>query len=452
MTKMKPLKISIVDDNANVAETVGGCIRQPNKILGDLEIECSIHTNFKDDLITAQTILKKKPDMVILDYDLGCRDNTGLKIASEIKKTNSYLPIILMSGVPLHLRQKVMMSGMNNKIADGFFGKPFDINEVRKIVRKNIRRPLNVGIVGVRGEMGLGFLETLSRNLNIRNIKACSESLRGDYSKIKDLEFVDEEKVSFGNRLEDVLEDTNCVLICTSALHGKGKLAKNPDRSDLFPHECEKINDISKRIKEFGYEGLAAIFTNPVGQNLEVFRRAGLNPYQLTSPLSLDSGRINNLIRRQAIIENIQTPEKGICVVGEHGVPDVSIPPETPANYQRVIQKAVEEVRTLPEKSMKAHIKNGISYHEAQNTYTSFLRDLAHFRTRTNHSAYCYCEFGGKKGYIAVPHKVKFYKRIRVIPDKKRIGQLNENLKNEKFVEILNKQNKQVQQYLRGLN
>lgn len=451
---MVPLRISVVDDNPDVAGTLVNYLKAHPGVLGDLDIEYSVHTGFGNNIIDSETILKDKPDAVILDYDLGqnWRNNTGLKIASEIKKKNHYLSLFLMSGIPLSSRNEVITTAMNNRIVDGCFNKPFDFGKIQRTLRKNIRRPLNVGIVGL-GQLGRGFMKLFAKSSNVGKVNAYSESMQHLYPIIGNLEWVrNSSKISLKENLEDALEGTDCILICTSAMRGASdqKVAKTPNRSDLFSVESEKIHYLSDQIAKLGYKGMIMYLTNPVGESLELSRRTGLDPDQLTSPFTLDEARIRMPLKDQ-LRGDYDTIKNNLFIVGEHGAPDVYCSLRVQKDIRKAIENAKVQSQKTPEDSMIAHAALGAEY-EVQAAYMPAIRSLAHFKTRTPYSAYCYCEFGGEKGYIAVPHEVSFSPNIRITPDQERIGQLSENLKNRRFVRILDKQNKQVQQYLSTLN
>lgn len=445
---MEPLKIAVVDDNEGIVGNVAEAIESSGGCLSGLKIECSTHVNAENNIIDSKKILADNPDLVILDYNLGWGIN-GLRIAEEIREQKSNLPVIIMSGAVLKAdRSKIRKAQKKGRIND-YLEKPFEgIGEIREAVRENIRRPLNVGLVGL-SEFGTGFLKELGRNSNAGKVQVYSGSRLGDYPDMRELEWVSNApKIKLIEDLESALDGTDCVLICTSAKRGKNteKIAQSSDRLDLFEQEYKKNVELSKAIKKSGYPGLVMYFTNPIGPLLEQSRRIGIPTGQLTSPFSLDEARIMLYLRNNLEEATYNKLKKRISVAGQHGAPYVCFPRDTPKNAIEIIRAAEKAARKTPGDSMIAHGKLGIEP-ETQRFYGKFINDLAGFRARTPHAAYCYCEFGDQKGFIAVPHKVNYFPYLRVEPDQERIRLLGEDLKNTTFVDILAKQKELVDKH-----
>jgi len=424
MITMNPLNISIVDDNIEVAETLKDCLERDTKALKDLKIQYSTHNS-----TTPEQVLKEKPDMLILDYKM---PHSGIAIARELKDKSPNLPILLMSGVPLAKRHEAITSAQNNDLINASFSKPFNIPKVSRLIRDNIKRPLNLGIIGL-GQLGMGFLEVFSANPNIGKINAYSERIQDLYEEINGLEAVQNNRnVSLKNNLEETLENSECILLCTSAQHGTSeeKIAGNSNRSDLLSLEAEKIKQYAEQIKNLGYQGLITVLTNPIGEGLQLARNAGLEPTQLTSPFNLDEQRIRNSMIRQNS-EVYDKNKKKIIVVGEHGAPIVDIPNDSSEEIKEIIRIATERAQEIPNESMKAHTSLGMNYFAPQNAYSNFFNSLAHFRPKFANSAYCYVDIGGQQGFIAVPYRAGFFPHIRITPNMSRLNQISTDTKTE---------------------
>jgi len=438
---MEPLEIAVIGKNLRAARAIKSAIIQPNETLNHLRIRCSIYPHPED----YKTILNENPDLIILDSSSTQSpiENLELKIAQKIKKTNPHLPIVLSSEDP-----QTIVHWMQKGTVDNYIRDSTNPEQVRWAVKKNTRKPLNIAIIGL-GQLGMGFMQRLANNSNAKTIQAFSESMLNEYENIRKFEWVkNNKKISLKNTLEDALSGTDCALMCTSAMHGTSaeKISKNFNRSDLFKYEWRKNENLSKKIANSEYRGLSLDFRNPIGEHLEQSRRTGLKPGQLTSPFILDEARIITQLRKNLSPHNYDKLIREISIVGPHGNPCVNFPSDTPNEIKKIIKDAIKDSKTSPGDSMIAHGKLNVMY-QIQNIYMHTFKHLTHFKTRTPHSAYCYCEIKGQKGYIAVPPKISYFPNIRITPDLEKINQLNEGIKNKLALELKN-QAHNIQKYL----
>jgi malate/lactate dehydrogenase len=437
---MKPLEIAIISENLRAARAIKMAIIMPNKTLGDLRKRCSIY----NDPAAYQTILRENPDLIILGSN-STQDptgSTGLKTVCEIKKTDPNLPIILSSDP-----QTIVRAMRTNKV-DAYILDPNNPEQVREVVRKKARKPLNIAIIGL-GQLGIGFMQRLAKSPNAKTVRAYSRSMLDQYENIRKLEGIkDNTRISLENTLEGALSNTDCALICTSARHGTSadKIAESFDRSDLFKDEYKKNEILSKAIAKLKYPGLLLYFTNPIGEILEQSRRTGLESGQLTSPFILDEARIITQLKNNLSPQDYNKLIREISIVGQHGNPCVNFSSNLPDETKRTIEDAIRDSKTSPGDSMKAHAALGIGY-QVQSFYMPVFKHLAHFKARTPHSAYSYCEVNGQKGYIAVPQEVNYFPNIRITPNQEKIDQLNKEIKNNLTLGLKN-QALNIQKYL----
>jgi malate/lactate dehydrogenase len=390
-------------------------------------------------------MLGENPNIIILDSNLvqDSGENTGLKIAYEIKKTNPHLPIILLSD-----NSKVMVHAMRRKLVNDCIDNNSSPEQVREVVRKNARKPLDVAIIGL-GQLGMGFMQRLAKSSDTKTVQVFSESRLNQYKNIREFEWVkNNRKINLKETLEEALSNTDYALICTSARHGTsvGKIAESCDRSDLFKYEYKKNAKLSKKIAESGYSGLLFYFTNPIGEILEQSRRTGLEPGQLTSSFALDEARILIDLKDNLNSQEYNQIIREISIVGQHGNPCVNFPLNTSSRIKKVIENAINKAKKGPGDSMVAHERLGVEY-QMQNAYMHTFRNLAHLRANSPHTAYCYSEIDGQKGYMAVPYQVSFFPNIRITPNQKKINQLGEIVK-EDLAHRIHNQNINIQKYL----
>src|SRR4030042_7164764 len=203
---MKSLEIAVIGENLKVARAIKSAIIGPkNHSLRDLWISCSVYNNPKD----YEKILGETPDLIILDSNSTQSpiENLELNIIRKIKETNHSSPIIFSSK-----DSNAITYATQNEIADGYISNPNESEQIREIVRKKIKRPLNIAIIGL-GKLGLGFMQSLADNSNAKTIQAFSKNMFEEYRHIKNLERIrDNKKISLKNTLEDALSNTDCAL------------------------------------------------------------------------------------------------------------------------------------------------------------------------------------------------------------------------------------------------
>ena len=114
--------IYLVDDDDNIRMLI-------EYLLGDIGFEVSGYATAAD---FRHRMGQSLPDLVILDIVLP--DGNGLEICRELKsnQATSHIPVFLMSA---NLDNKMIAK---TALADGFFSKPFDINDFTDKVQQKL--------------------------------------------------------------------------------------------------------------------------------------------------------------------------------------------------------------------------------------------------------------------------------------------------------------------------
>lgn len=114
--------IYLVDDDDNIRMLI-------EYLLGDIGFDVSGYATAAG---FQERMGQSLPDLVILDIILP--DSNGLEICRELKsnKATAHIPVLLMSA---NLDNKMIAK---TALADGFFSKPFDINDFAEKVQQKI--------------------------------------------------------------------------------------------------------------------------------------------------------------------------------------------------------------------------------------------------------------------------------------------------------------------------
>lgn len=124
-----PPRVLVADDDAAVRRLVERCLLE----LGTLAV-ATASSGWEAGLKTAGW----RPDVLLLDYRLG--DTTGEEVAAGVRALDpGYQPAIVVMSAYLQPQdvQRVLARG-----ADAFLAKPFELDELRRLVLKHARLPV----------------------------------------------------------------------------------------------------------------------------------------------------------------------------------------------------------------------------------------------------------------------------------------------------------------------
>lgn len=448
---MKKLRIYVVEKDVEKADTLATRLNENKRVLNSYDIEfVAGRFDYKhpfDPVVLSQA----RPDMLIIDYSTANlkSSSSNISIAEQIKRQLPFLPIILTHRGDPRERYRILKSELSTKsiesvkLFDGFIDPWMKTSDIQKTVKTNLRKPLDIGIIGL-GVLGRQFLRIFARANEVKRIKAYSEHVPSDLV----LNLIDhlgarKDKIIVNNTLEECLENTDCVLICTSAVHASSlaeRVAKEDSRLDLLQQEGAKLFSYFKRIKQADYQGLITPFTNPVAGMLYLAKITGIKQNQLTSPISIDNARFDDAIRGEmgrdyAFFINALLAGK---IVGDHGVPhfaqleDRTTKGSNIIDYQKalerineIINKALIKTRQMPKKALQSAALLEEKGYEAAAESARFYRRLAHLDEIPNESAYCYYKINGNEGFTSLPVKISYFPNIRISPNENYIRAFN---------------------------
>ena len=163
-------EILIVDDNADIRSIL-------DELILDAGYKTRIAANFNQAL---SEIDKKLPDVAIIDVKLDKGDNDGILLLDHIKRKNSDLPVIMISG---HANIEMAVSSLKSGAFE-FIQKPFDkdrlLNFINRAVEnfnlKNENRNLNSKL--------FHSFEMIGKSSNTLSIKDQIEKLSKSESRV----------------------------------------------------------------------------------------------------------------------------------------------------------------------------------------------------------------------------------------------------------------------------
>ena len=163
-------EILIVDDNADI-----------RNILNDLIIDAGYKTRVAANYNQALTEIDKKlPDVAIIDVKLDKGDNDGIELLSHIKKKNTDIPVIIISGhANIEMAVKSLKSG-----AFEFIQKPFDHERLMNFINRAVE---NFKLKNQNKELEIKLFhsfELIGNSANIEKIKDQIMKLSNSESRI----------------------------------------------------------------------------------------------------------------------------------------------------------------------------------------------------------------------------------------------------------------------------
>ena len=450
---MKKLRVYVVEKDVLKAETLANRLNDDKGIFGDFNIEFAPGKFDYSHPFSSIALSRARPDMLIIDYSTANLSSPTSEniIAEQIKRQHPFLPILLTHRGDVREKYRISTTELSNrevdgvKVFDGFIDPNSRTVDIQKTVKSNLRKPITPAIIGL-GTLGRQFLRIFAREYGIKKIKAYSEHVPADVV----LGSIDhlgsrKDKVVFSDSLEDAIENTDCVLLCTSSVYTTSlaeKLAEKDNRFDLLPKEGAKLFSYFKRIAQAGYPGLITPFTNPVAGMLSLAKKAGIKHSQLTSPISIDNARFDDAVRGEIGSDYALFIDALISgkIVGDHGVPEFAQLSEHSAEFgidyenarerlNEVITRALIRTRQMPREALESSAQLSEKGYEAAFESARFYKMLTHLDEKPNESAYTFYRPNGISGFLGLPVKISYFPDIRVFPNDDYIKEFDKKTK-----------------------
>ncbi len=289
---------------------------------------------------------------------------------------------------------------------------------------------MSVGILGL-GKLGRGVCRGIKAKPYIKVVNAFTDFAKGEYEKeiIPNLAFKKDErkKFKFHNTLEGVIEANPDVLIIATGEHGiqYGAYNQIKDLTERLMHGAyPKVKAMLQAIKDRDYQGPIFMESNAVGPLLQVAKRMGLDPSNLTS-ITPDVVRHNThlleLLQKQD--PTLKYSDIILGTIGEHGkeisrlregkVRDIPLTEASPEfkdpKYRRQFNHKARQIGlTLVEASRRLRD----TYGGITEMITDALESFAYFQ-RNVPSAYSY--FPEADCFIGVPSVAEYPLKIKSV-------------------------------------
>jgi len=119
----------VVDDNIGIRRLLNELLTQEGYIVetADNGIKCILR------------VLKNEPDLIIMDAKMPGK--SGLETVSELRKSYPDLPIIMISA---YSEMPLINQALENGSIEYFLQKPFDLNQVRNLVKTLVKKRINI--------------------------------------------------------------------------------------------------------------------------------------------------------------------------------------------------------------------------------------------------------------------------------------------------------------------
>lgn len=460
-------------------------IKQKHSELSDIDVLATGYL-FNDDNFDQQKskiiddVKKRNIDLLICDYELGPGDRTAINVSNDIKRSSNLamrredFPIICMStysenkdldyekkmsgsqeiklnGTEQHLSPEEIMAKfgptvfqLSERIFDYVWDKGSDTKQLLNGIRKVALKPLNIGIMGM-GKIGRALMTELVTKNYINHIKIYTESFPLDLVAI---DIYDpqiyrggrslDEKISKVSCFGELMEDTDILVLCTSAKRSDEMVAlcKELDRSDAYKFENDKFGRLFTEVRENCYNKPVLNISNPVSHLLEKGRRTGLNPSKLGAMFQPDYYRtFKEFNHYPALVQYYHDSgdfNVNKSIIGFHGDVKLLLPKSDNHQMMKTLEEMAKKIEGAANligwKSQEAQKKSYDAGNSPVTTNALSFEYLARYQ-QLPFNFHTFVRIKQKSqeysGYVAVPVKIDWKDDIHFYLDRDAIFDLN---------------------------
>ena len=163
-------EILIIDDNADIRLIL-------DELIKDAGYETRLAANFNQALTE---IDKKLPDVAIIDVKLDKGDNDGIQLLEHIKKKNSDIPVIMISG---HANIEMAINSLKSGAFE-FIQKPFDKERLLNFINRAIENFKLKNENKILSNKLFHSFELIGKSSNIVSIKEQIQKLSQSESRV----------------------------------------------------------------------------------------------------------------------------------------------------------------------------------------------------------------------------------------------------------------------------
>lgn len=422
MARQQEIRIMCFDDHQMILDGYPSVL-QSQKGLNDLILKTKgvLVGPCADMNSLAAQVRPFNPHVILMDYSFGARNSfNGFDFSRNLKKVEGpNCPILCATDYNSLQGEREIR---NEKIVDGVFKKTDE--QLGLEIRAVLHRPLVVGNIGRRGELGYRMTQELFKSPSVERVISYGSippkkmytlfetNRRGKLSCVESLRALN--KVDLIINCSSTLRGREVIPVIQHETKQAGKFFA--DRRVLLPYERRHLEEQEIEIAK---DIPASDLTNPPPFLQWLRYSMGHRPEFLYAAFEPDVSRVNtNLQNMPQRIPHEDAERLLGYLSGVHGEP-IAILPERDSNFSDAVAEALKQSVKMAYDSQGAAIELGVSFFQPQVTNMVLIEDLAHLRTpRVNIAGYLRFNYKGKmhEGFAAYRPKVN-WRDLSISPD-----------------------------------
>lgn len=415
------VKITVLDDDSGFLSMAEKTLRYSRE-LEDISFEVSGCLAEDSVQKTVRKIQGENPDVVVVDYKL--RDYDGGEVATILRADNENLRMILNSGYSivspassdspfLEGVRQAAIEGLKSGLWADILEKGIQIDKMTKSVRKNIMKPLTIGVVG-RSEFGAVFTSHALERPEIGKIFYHSPTFRDQpCGIIKQLELHSSSSKLEETSLEKLATESDLIVFTSSSIRGAEMVrrVKHKDKREAFEIDAPRYRDFAKVISQVNSSALICVVANPPNLLSSEMIKHGVLPEKTCSPFEPDTSRIERCGRNYEDLFEKEFLEKlKLRLTGWHGMPQIILREEERSELEEYTERLETDAALLGDEAHREAKKSGKAYLIPQLLLARSIAELAHFPVRpsTHYNVFYSTKRDGIEHQMVVAAPVRF--------------------------------------------